>query len=107
MNELRTERRGDRLLAHLSGEIDLANASDIEAAIVAAADGATRVVVVAEDVTYFDSSGLRMLDGLVGVCDAAGVPLRVVAPEPGPVAFILKMCGWRRELLAATLDDAL
>jgi anti-anti-sigma factor len=107
VSELRTERRGDLLLAHLSGEIDMGNATEIEAAIVAAADGARRVVVVAEDVTYFDSSGIRMLDGLVGACEAAGVALRVVAPDPGPVRFILKMCGWRRELLAETPEEPL
>jgi anti-anti-sigma factor len=107
VSELTLERRDGLLLARLEGEIDLANAPRIEAAIVGAADGADRIVVVAEDVTYFDSSGMRMLDGLVGVSDAAGVALRVVAPDPCAVRFILKMCGWRPELLAQTLDDAL
>ena len=107
MKELSVERREDVLVARLSGEIDMANAPQIEVGIAAAADGVTKVVVVAEDVTYFDSSGMRMLDGLVGACGAAGVAVLVVAPDPGPVRFILKMCGWRPELLAQTLDEAL
>lgn len=104
---LTTERVEGTLLVRLAGEIDMANAYLLEAQIATALADANGLVVSLSDVTYFDSSGLRMLDGLVGACEAAGLPMRVVAPDPGPARFILRMCAWRRELLAHTLEEAL
>ena len=94
-------------VVRLEGEIDLANAAAIEAEVLAGVGDATALVLDLTDVSYFDSSGMRMLDGLAGACDRAGVQLRVVAPDPGPVRMILRIVAWPEELVVASLDEAL
>ena len=104
---LRSERRDGTHLVLLSGEIDLENARALEAEILSGMDDAQALVVDLSDVSYFDSSGMRMLDALAGACDAAGVPLRVVAPDGGRARFILRIVAWPEALLAGSLDTAL
>ena len=94
-------------VARLSGEIDLANAGAIEAEVLAALGDAPGLVVDLSAVTYFDSSGLRMLDGLAGACASADIPLRVVAPEGSPARMILRIVAWPPEQIAGSLDAAL
>lgn len=91
----------------LQGEIDLANAAAVQADVIDRLGGASALVIDLTDVTYFDSSGLRMLDGLAGACRAAGLPLRVVAPEGGRPRFILRVCAWPEELVAESAEEAL
>ena len=94
-------------VARLEGEIDLANAAAIEAEVLAAMGEASALVVDLSDVTYFDSSGMRMLDGLAGACRSAGLPLRVVAPDSSPARMILKIVAWPEELVVESVDEAL
>ena len=94
-------------VARLEGEIDLANAAAIEAEVLAALGDAAALVVDLSAVTYFDSSGMRMLDGLARACEEAGIPLRVVAPDPSPARMILRIVAWPEDRIAASLDDAL
>ena len=94
-------------VARLEGEIDLANAREIEAEVLGSVGDASALVVDLTDVTYFDSSGMRMLDGLAGACQSAGIPLLVVAPDPSPARMILKIVAWPEELVVASLDEAL
>lgn len=94
-------------VARLDGEIDLANAAAIEADVLAALGDAPALVVDLSAVTYFDSCGMRMLDGLARACSDAGVPLRVVAPDGSPARMILRVVAWPGELIAETVDAAL
>ena len=94
-------------VARLDGEIDLANAAAIEAEILGALGDAPALVVDLGQVTYFDSSGMRMLDGLARACESAGLPLRVVAPDGSPARTILRIVAWPPELIAESLDAAL
>lgn len=94
-------------IARLEGEIDLANAATIEAEVLAGVGDAEALVVDLSRVTYFDSCGIRMLDGLAGACDRAGVQLRVVAPDPSPARMILRIVAWPEDLVVASLDEAL
>ncbi len=73
--------------AHLTGEIDLANAVDWIASVKAGIDGAGLVVVDLSDVTFMDSSALRELLLLNRVC-----PVRVVAPDGEP-RLVLEVSG--------------
>lgn len=54
--------RSDTSIFHLTGEVDLSNAREIDtAASLALAEGATRLVVDLGGVTFMDSQGLRAL----------------------------------------------
>ena len=97
---------GGRVVATLLGEIDLDNADRCEAEIRAAAEGATTLVVDLSGVTFFDSQGVRMLDHLVQAAEGAGQTVRVVAPDPGPARFVLRICAFREDLLVGALDAA-
>ena len=94
-------------VARLEGEIDLANYAAVEAEVIAGIGDASALVVDLTAVTYFDSSGMRMLDGLAHACEQAAIPLRVVAPEGSPARMILRVVAWPPELIAASADDAL
>ena len=94
-------------VAHLEGEIDLANAAVIEAEVLEALGDAPALVVDLSAVTYFDSSGMRMLDGLAHACGAAGIPMRVVAPDGSPARMVLRIVAWPEERIAGSLDAAL
>jgi anti-sigma B factor antagonist len=93
-------------VARLQGEIDLANAAEVEAEVLQAMGDAATLVVDLTAVTYFDSSGMRMLDGIAGACDAAGVTLRVVAPEGSPARLILRIVAWPEDLIAESVEAA-
>ena len=94
-------------VARLEGEIDLANAAAIEAEVLGALGDAPALVVDLSAVTYFDSSGMRMLDGLARACASSGLPMRVVAPDPSPARMILRIVAWPGELIAESVDAAL
>jgi anti-sigma B factor antagonist len=66
---------GTTPIAHVSGEIDLANATGVFAAVRAKASD-TGLVIDLSEVTFVDSSGLGQLVAL-----SRDVPLRVVAPR--------------------------
>ncbi len=93
-------------VAQLSGEIDIENAERLERDLLAELDGASGLIVDLTGVTYFDSSGLRMLDAVARACDAAGLSLRVVAPSSGRARYVLRIVAWPEHLLAESLDDA-
>jgi anti-sigma B factor antagonist len=97
---------GDPHVARLEGEIDLSNAAGLGAEIAAALGGAGGLVVDLSAVTYFDSTGMRMLDSLVGACQEAGIRLCVVAPDRNPARFVLRICAWPDGMLAETVEDA-
>ena len=105
--QLSSELRGGVLVARLSGEIDLSNANELEARVLAGTGDAEALVLDLSDVTYFDSSGLRMLDGLAAACEGAAMPLRVVAPEGGRARFVLRIVAWPEAMIAESLDAAL
>jgi anti-sigma B factor antagonist len=94
-------------VARLAGEIDMSNAGGFREQIAARVPDAPTLIVDLTAVTYFDSSGVRLLDQTVAAAQAAGHRVRVVAPDPGPARFVLRICAFRPDLLAATLDDAL
>jgi anti-anti-sigma factor len=89
-------------IAHLSGELDMANAVDVFAAIRTGFDG-TELVVDLSDVAFIDSSALAQLVALSGE-----VAVRVVAPLDHGPSRVLELTGLTRLLPTfATVDAAL
>lgn len=75
-------RAGAHTLA-LNGELDLANAPQVEAALGRVCENGTRAVTLdLSGVTFMGSTGLRLVLHAKELCDANGWEFRVV---PGPV----------------------
>ena len=78
----------------ITGEIDLGNAADIEAAIV---DGISNqvsdVLVDLSGVEYIDSSGMRILFALAGKLKTLQVRLVVAAPVGSPARRVVELSG--------------
>lgn len=73
----RVERAGGRATVHLGGELDVAGVPELEAAIAGAA-GASGLVVDLSNLTFIDSSGLRLLMTLNESVQARGQSLEVI-----------------------------
>jgi anti-sigma B factor antagonist len=99
---LETHEQDGVLVAVLSGEVDLSNAAALEDRIAAAAGEGVPLVVDLTAVTFLDSAGVRLLDHLVAARQP-GTAIRTVAPPGSRVAFTLRLCGFRDELVAPDL----
>ena len=60
------------------------------------------VVLDLSAVTFFDSSGVRLVDTLARECGARATPFRVVAPPGGPSRRVLELVGLADALSPAT-----
>ena len=99
-------RLGDAEVVSLAGEIDMANAPSIGRRIVQHTAAADAVLVDLTLVSFLDSAGVRLLDGLVGDLDDRGTPIRFVVGERGPVRMTLQLCAFRTDLLSTDLKQA-
>ena len=81
---LRSERAGDTHVIALSGELDIASVRDVEAelASVEAAARLARLVIDLRDVTFIDSSGLRLVLEASRRADTTAYRLALVRPGP-------------------------
>lgn len=86
-------------LVRLAGEIDLANADGIGERVLADTAAARAVLLDLSAVAFLDSSGVRLLDRLIGAYEDRGVPCRILVAEGGPVPLILKLCAFREDLI--------
>ncbi len=106
---LRLERRGDVLLAYVSGEIDMANADPLSSRLLQEISNEQRGVVIdASALSYIDSAGVRVLIELAHSLTARRQRLAVVTAPRGPVAQILRVVSFE-ELAPVTgsIDQAL
>jgi len=83
------DRRDGSIVARLSGEVDMSNAADIEDEIRERAEVARLLVLDLTDVSFFDSSGIRMLFAVRQQLRAEGTAMAVVAPEGSRVSEVL------------------
>lgn len=60
-NRVRSERRGDCVLVHLSGEVDLSWSQAVRREVLAAVDSGLPVGIDLAGVGYMDSSGIAVL----------------------------------------------
>jgi anti-anti-sigma factor len=91
------ERRGDVIVARVTGELDLAGAPRTGESITdAVATSARGLVVDFSALEFIDSSGVAMLFTLARRLGGRRQELRVVAPNGSPVARVLGIVEFSR-----------
>lgn len=84
----------------VSGEIDLANAAAVEDELRAAiSHQPTKVSIDLTDLTYMDSSGIRILFALASRLQALRIVLELIVPLESPTRRLIELSGF--ESLAA------
>ncbi len=85
---------GDVVRLVLAGEIDLANAAEVEATIIAAiSNEATAASIDLSDIDYIDSAGLRILYALSTRLKTLQIELELVAPVGSPARQVITLAG--------------
>jgi anti-sigma B factor antagonist len=103
---VRVEERDGVVVARVFGEVDLSNAAEVEADVLAAAATSRGPFVVdLTAVTFLDSAGVRCLDHVLAE-RPAGASVLVVAEERGRARFTLRLCGFPDDLLRNDLTAA-
>lgn len=78
----------------ISGEIDLANAADVEKNILAAiSDRATGVSIDLTDLTYMDSAAVQILFRVAERTEDLQIPLKLVAPLDSNAHLVIVYSG--------------
>jgi anti-sigma B factor antagonist len=89
-----------RLVLEVTGEVDLANCDGLEsavAAVFAAPERPGALVLDLAEVSFLDSSGLRVVLSAAGLARTGGVDLSVI-PSPA-VARVFELAGIRPDTL--------
>jgi anti-sigma B factor antagonist len=106
--ELRSSRTDGTLIVDVVGEIDMATAPELAAAIGAADGGVQRVVVDLSDVSFLDSSALNALVHCQRTLAEHEIDLRVVSPEDRVVRRVFEITRLIGPLnVVESLEDAL
>lgn len=94
---LAIDRRGDVVVARVTGELDLAGAPATgESMAESVATSARGLVVDFSQLEFIDSSGVAMLFTLARRLGGSRQQLRVVAPSGSPVARVLSIVEFSR-----------
>jgi anti-anti-sigma factor len=97
--------RDGRAVVVIRGELDLATAPDLEAAIKSRLDDGQDVVVDLRELEFMDSTGLRVLVAAHGRVEGTEQRFLIVRPLPGAsIERILAVAGVERVLYL--IDDA-
>jgi anti-sigma B factor antagonist len=107
--ELRIDERGDMVVAHVTGELDVSMAPGMGEQIADAVPNSARTLVVDfSGLEFIDSSGVAMLFSLVRQLSSRRQELRVVSPEHEPVTRVLEIVDFGKAApLHADLESAL
>jgi anti-anti-sigma factor len=107
--QLEIEERGEVVVAHVTGELDLAGAPATGETIAEAIPTSARALVVDfSGLEFIDSSGIAMLFNLARRLNGRRQELRVVAVDGKPVARVLEIVEFDRAApIHETLDEAL
>ncbi len=90
--ELRTT--GAVVVAAISGEIDMSNATDLRGGIVRAlSNHSTGLVVDLSQVTYLDSAAIHVIYELREQLSDRGLQLRLAVPPEAPTQLALRLSG--------------
>ncbi|HET9118524.1 MAG TPA: STAS domain-containing protein [Pseudonocardiaceae bacterium] len=85
----------ESMLISLSGEIDLANAAVVEDEIRSAVSIQPRSVSVdLTELSYIDSSGIRILYGLASRLQALRIVLELIVPLESPTRRLIELSGF-------------
>ena len=90
-----------------TGELDISAVSPMLPRLDALVAGARGVVLDLTEVTFFDSSGVRLVDQLARQCARTTAPFRVVAPPGGSSRRVLELVGLAAPLVSDDLPTAL
>jgi anti-anti-sigma factor len=106
---LEFERFDAILVAHVDGEVDMSNATQIGAAVARRLSNDDLALVLAlAQVGYFDSAGIHVLFELRDRLQTRRQELRLVVPTGSPIATALELADVMRTLGAVeTVDLAL
>ena len=86
------------VVATVTGEVDLSNASDLHARLLALRGPQAHLVLDLGGVSYIDSAGLSLLDGLARELDGRGARLAVVAPDGCAAHRVVVLAGMAVDL---------
>jgi anti-anti-sigma factor len=90
LEKLELEQVGTVVVAHVSGEVDLSNATPLTERLVdAMPNSATALVLDLSGTHYLDSSGVRMLFELAQRLRNRGQALEIVVPDDSNVKRVL------------------
>ena len=99
-----TSDRDGRAVVVIRGELDLATAPDLEAAIAERLDAGQNVVVDLRELAFMDSTGLRVLVAAHARVEGGEQSLLIVRPRPGAtIERILAIAGVENVL--GMIDD--
>jgi anti-sigma B factor antagonist len=90
-----------------TGELDVAVVPPLLSQVPELVDGAAALVLDLTTVSFFDSSGVRLVDSLARECGRTRTPFRVVAPPGNRCRRVLEIVGLADGLVVETLPDAL
>jgi anti-anti-sigma factor len=100
-----TSDRDGRAVVVIRGELDLATAPDLDAALNERLDAGQDVVVDLRELEFMDSTGLRVLVAAHTRVEGTEQSFLIVRPRPGaPIERILAVAGVERVL--DLIDDA-
>jgi anti-anti-sigma factor len=106
--ELEFEPLGDAVLAHLRGEVDLANARSVRDRLLEAVPNtATGLVLDLTATHHLDSSGVRVLFELAERLENRRQKLEIVIPDEAPVRRVLLLTEIDRVVPLFSSVDAL
>ena len=107
--EVRLERREVVQIAHIDGEIDLSNATEIGNELEASVPNSVKAVVVnLSGTTHLDSAGFRLLYALRRQLDARGQVLRLVVPDDGLIREMISITGLDEAVpISSTVERAI
>ena len=99
-----TSDRDGRAVVLIRGELDLATAPDLEAALTERLDAGQDVVVDLRELEFMDSTGLRVLVSAHARVEDGAQSFLIVRPRPdAPIAKILAIAGV--ESVLELIDD--
>jgi anti-sigma B factor antagonist len=90
-----------------AGDLDVATVPRLLLEVPALIADAVGVVLDLTDVTFLDSSGVRLVDRFGHACARTNTPFRVVAPPGHRARRILDIVGFRPPLVADDLPTGL
>lgn len=105
IHDVRSERVGEVEVVHVSGEIDLSNAEELDAAL--RDTTARQVALDLTQLAYMDSAGIRAVDQGYRALRGDGRALAVVLPPDSPAALIFRVTGLSHERVVDSLPEAL
>jgi anti-anti-sigma factor len=107
LEQVQLEQRGDFVVAHVSGEVDLSNATAVTTRLIEATpNSAAALVLDLSGTRYLDSSGVRMLFELAHRLRNRGQKLELVVPDDSNVKRVLLMTEVERVVPMSTSVEA-